>query len=149
MLEMPEIPDLAGNIWRKIREIPEKDRGLVRAALRFAMQNHESTQVRECLRSREIESQLDCELIIKRACRERMGFLTAEEIDVLAESEKYRLQMCLVRCGRSRFTCSAQDVKFMIEAIEKNGDYCRDVAIPAEDPIWEKLPWLAIGRVAA
>jgi hypothetical protein len=77
--------------------------------------------------------------VLENAATLNMGFLGQKEVDALASDEQLRLQPCLVRCNRCRFTAPAQDVKWLIECVEKNGDWCRDVSIPAGDPIWKKL----------
>jgi len=79
------------------------------------------------------------ELFLERSCREKMGFLREVDVDAIASDEQLRLQPCLVRCNRCRFTTPAQDVKWLIECVKKNGDWCRDVSVPANDPIWQKL----------
>lgn len=60
--------------------------------------------------------------------RHPFGFLTAEDMPELISLA--RLHPVLVRCGRCRFTCAAQDFAFVKESIEKNGDYIRDVSFP-------------------
>ena len=74
---------------------------------------------------------------LERICRENGGWLTESDVEALRLDPNHRLQSCLVRCGGCRFTAPAQDVKFLIECVEKNGDYVRDVCIPANDPIWK------------
>lgn len=77
--------------------------------------------------------------ILEDVCRNHMGWLTKEAVAAFASDMELRLQQCLVRCGRCRFTCPAQDVTYLIDCVEKNGDYVRDVCIPANDPIWKLL----------
>lgn len=77
--------------------------------------------------------------VLEDACRNRMGWLTKEDVQVLASDMELRLQWCLVRCGGCRFTCPAQDVEHLVHCVEAGGDYVRDVCIPAGDPIWKKL----------
>lgn len=60
--------------------------------------------------------------------RHPFGFLTAEDMPELIALA--RLHPVLVRCGRCRFTCAAQDFAFVKESVEKNGDYLRDVSFP-------------------
>lgn len=58
-------------------------------------------------------------------------WVTSQELPEL--TELHRLCQCLVRCGRCRFTAAAQDLPFLMGAIDKAGDYVRDVQIiPAE-----------------
>ncbi len=56
------------------------------------------------------------------------GFLTAADMPRLIELD--RLCPCLVRCGRGRFTCAAQDVAHFVMCVDRGGDYVRDVAFP-------------------
>lgn len=57
------------------------------------------------------------------------GFISHEDLSVLAVNESSRLFPVTVRCGRGRFLCGAQDAKWMMDAIEKAGDYVRDVSV--------------------
>jgi hypothetical protein len=54
-------------------------------------------------------------------------WLTKESLAKLADED--RLKQCLVRMSGCRFVAAAQDVKHIIDALELNGDYCRDVSI--------------------
>ena len=48
-----------------------------------------------------------------------------------------RLRPVLVRCGRGRFTCAAQDAEHFIAIIERDGsDYIRDVSLLSSDPVF-------------
>lgn len=59
------------------------------------------------------------------------GFLSMEDLRVIAKED--RLKMILVRMGNSRFLAHAQDVKWLIEIVQRDGkDYIRDVSLPAE-----------------
>lgn len=69
--------------------------------------------------------------ILRRAQVERMSFLTAEEVVLVAACEETRLFQLLVRCGGCRFVCAAQDVAHLIRCVEAGGDYVRDVSVPA------------------
>ena len=73
---------------------------------------------------------MDADKIIEKATKQ-FGFITQEDVNkVLASSPgKYRLRQVYVRCGAGRFTCALQDLDFMIESVEKNGTYIRDVAL--------------------
>jgi hypothetical protein len=67
--------------------------------------------------------------------RARHGFLTKEEVAVLATTSATRLTPVLVRCGGCRFTCPAQDVAHLIALVESGQDdghaeYVRDVSFP-------------------
>lgn len=70
--------------------------------------------------------------LLRRVRDTRCGFLIQSEVDWLAGCEAGRLVPLLVRCGRCRFVCPAQDVGFLIRAIVLAGDYARDVSLPAE-----------------
>ena len=67
--------------------------------------------------------------------RQRGGFLTEGDLEVLRRDERARLWPILVRCGGGRFTCPAQDVNHFVgiirESNEERGDYVRDVSLVA------------------
>lgn len=65
------------------------------------------------------------------AVRLRHGFLTAEEIAIIARLD--RLRPLLVRCGGVRFTCGAQYFETMEKMVTGAGDYIRDVSLPTSD----------------
>lgn len=67
---------------------------------------------------------------------DQCGFLTQDEVELLAGREDGRLVQVLVRCGGKRFVCAAQDAPGMIEAVEAAGDYVRDVSLPAGHTLW-------------
>tara|TARA_Y100001973_G_C5194638_1_gene333376 strand:+ start:1980 stop:2213 length:234 start_codon:yes stop_codon:yes gene_type:complete len=69
--------------------------------------------------------------MIQQKLIQQWGFITHGDMPLLIAHN--RLTQCLVRCGRSRFTCAAQDVDNMIEAIENAGDYVRDVAVTSHE----------------
>ena len=72
-------------------------------------------------------------LVMQRAKRERMGFLTKEDIEKIAHDPTTRLTLLLVRCGGGRFLAPAQDVQHFVDIVEANGgDYVRDVSVPVE-----------------
>lgn len=73
------------------------------------------------------------------AIRLQHGFLTDEQVASLAGRHSTRLTQVLVRCGGSRFTCSAQDAARLIAAVEASGDYVRDVSLPAGSPLWHRI----------
>lgn len=72
-------------------------------------------------------------------CIDQHGFLKQANVDALASDEQHRLQSCLIRFHGCRLTCPSQDVKRIITALEKDGDWCRDVSLPAGDPIWKRF----------
>lgn len=59
------------------------------------------------------------------------GFMTEEQAKQVEAVD--RLCPVLVRCGGCRFTCGVQYLSHLIECIEKNGDYVRDVSITAQE----------------
>jgi hypothetical protein len=60
------------------------------------------------------------------------GFLTADEVRLIAPINALRLMLLLVRCGNGRFLCPAQDVEHFVAIVTADGrDYVRDVSIPA------------------
>jgi hypothetical protein len=71
---------------------------------------------------------MDAHAIIAES-KKGYGFIGEKDLAVVAANMETRLTQCLVRCGRCRFLAPAQDVKFLIESVEKNGDYVRDVSI--------------------
>ena len=69
--------------------------------------------------------------MIQQKLIQQWGFITHGDMPLLIAHN--RLTQCSVRCGRARFTCAAQDVDTMIEAIENAGDYVRDVAVTSRE----------------
>ena len=75
---------------------------------------------------------------------ERMGFLTADDLAVIAADPVTRLTLVLVRCGGGRFLSPADQTKHFIDIIERDrkasandragfcGDYVRDVSLMAD-----------------
>lgn len=71
-------------------------------------------------------------LVANRAT-DKCGFVTKEDVAMIAACGATRLTMLLIRCGGGRFLAPAQDVDHFITAIEKSGDdYVRDVSFPAK-----------------
>ncbi len=88
-----------------------------------------------------VETKSTGRLIIAKARRDRMGYLTEAEVEEIANDPETRLTMLLVRCGSGRFLAPAQDVGHFIAIIETHGatpandpnrDYIRDVSLPAQ-----------------
>lgn len=69
-------------------------------------------------------------LELRQAVAARHGFLRPAEVEALAASDADRLTRILVRCGGCRFVAGAQDVAFLIRAVEAAGDYVRDCSLP-------------------
>lgn len=76
---------------------------------------------------------IDVGLCLQRARKEQLGYLTAEDVDGLARAPEGRLVQVLVRCGRCRYMCAAQDVAFLHDAISRAGDYVRDYSLPVHE----------------
>jgi len=71
------------------------------------------------------------EIQILKEIKNNGGFITHEsQIQFLMANHKesYRLKKVLVRCGGCRFTCGLQDFKHISEALERAGDYVRDIS---------------------
>lgn len=68
---------------------------------------------------------------VLEVARGNHGFLCADDVAVLAADDATRLVQLVVRCGGCRFVAAAQDVAFLIRAVEGAGDYVRDVSLPA------------------
>lgn len=62
------------------------------------------------------------------------GFLTEQEVVLLASCQESRLWLILVRTGAGRFLAPACCVKHFIDIITEHGrDYVRDMGFQAED----------------
>ncbi len=59
------------------------------------------------------------------------GFLDAATVAAVAGDPDTRLFPLLIRFGGFRAVVPANQVAGMIETVERGGDYCRDVSIPA------------------
>lgn len=78
---------------------------------------------------------------ISAAHRLTGGFLSSEEVKSIAADPVTRLFQLLVRCGRGRFICAAQDVEHFVAIITEHGnrpdsaetDYVRDVSLPTQE----------------
>ena len=70
--------------------------------------------------------------LIRAGLREKInarhGFVLEDDMPGLVKHA--RLLPLLVRCGGCRFTAPAQDVAWLIKAVEDAGDYVRDVSLP-------------------
>lgn len=58
----------------------------------------------------------------------RPGYFV-RDVDMPELIKLHRLCLLVARCGGCRFMCPAQDLAFLIKAIEKAGDYVRDVSV--------------------
>lgn len=48
----------------------------------------------------------------------------------IAACQVHRLTPLMARMGGCRFTAPARDVARIVAALERDGDYCRDVSVP-------------------
>jgi hypothetical protein len=72
---------------------------------------------------------------VLRVIKDNGGFMSSSDIEIVAHHD--RLRQLLVRCGNCRFLCAAQDTKWIMDIIQRDGqDYVRDVSLPTTDPIW-------------
>lgn len=71
--------------------------------------------------------------LVARVRQDQGGFLTQDDVKLLAGHPSSRLTQLLVRCGGCRFVCAAQDVAHLIALIESGSDdgpeYVRDVSV--------------------
>lgn len=68
-------------------------------------------------------------------CKKQMGFLTEEQLAVIARSDPAR--GVLIRFGACRKLVHACHVNEEIARTTKDGrDYLRDVSLPTTDPLW-------------
>lgn len=71
---------------------------------------------------------------VLQSARENCGFLSEEDVKVLAEVQPHR--QLLIRFNASRCLAPAILVLETIAQKEAAGDFVRDVSIPASDPLW-------------
>ena len=64
------------------------------------------------------------------------GCITSDLVGELTQHEEGRKLQVLVRCGGKRFVCPVDCLESMIAAVEADGDYVRDVSIPAGHTLW-------------
>jgi len=82
------------------------------------------------INSGDFEEVVDSLATVLNRAKSNHGFLTMQDIKVIAKED--RLKQILVRCGNCRFLAAAQDVKHLIDIIERDGkDHVRDVSLPA------------------
>ena len=62
--------------------------------------------------------------------KQQFGFVLKHDLEVL-EADMPSLPL-LIRCGAQRYVVQASQAKAKMEAVEKDGDYVRDVSIPAK-----------------
>lgn len=75
--------------------------------------------------------------VLQVVVRDRQGFLTKNDLEVIAAQDRHRL--ILVRCGCGRFLCPADNVQHFMNIIARDGqDYVRDISLPTSDAIWKQ-----------
>lgn len=77
---------------------------------------------------------------VLKALAERHGFLDERIVADLLYLGHGTLPV-LIRCGGHRFSCTVAQVPARMAAVEKSGDYVRDVSIPAGEP---GMRWKAV-----
>jgi len=82
---------------------------------------------------------------ILQKIREQYGFLTMEDRDNMLKVMSRFDGQVLVRCGAGRFLCGLRELPEQIAKVEADGDYVRDVSIPAAP---KPVDWLSIGYSA-
>jgi hypothetical protein len=71
------------------------------------------------------------------------SFITENDIEVLAKCEITRLLPVLIRFKGCRLTTAVQDCAHVIQALEAQRDFCRDVSIPVSGvEAWKKASQL-------
>jgi hypothetical protein len=73
----------------------------------------------------------DIDRLVATRAKLGCGFVSHEDVAAMTAHPAHRLVPLLVRCGGTRFVAPAQNVDTMIAAIERAGDYVRDVSFPA------------------
>jgi len=69
--------------------------------------------------------------VLSKVVNEQMGFLRSEDADVLVADMPDAL--VLIRTGANRYTCRMDQIEEVIEQIEDNNDYVRDVCFPSDN----------------
>ena len=80
------------------------------------------------------------------------GFITEHDADylLLEHGHVTRLLQVLVRCGGKRFNCALASLEDMTRAVEKDGDYIRDVSVrhcDLQEMVGEHIPHFGTERV--
>lgn len=75
---------------------------------------------------------LSVDMMIRRIRDTQAGFLTDREVATLARHPEGRSRLLLIRAHGCRCLAPAQDVAFLVDAINKAGGCVRDVSLPAE-----------------
>lgn len=68
---------------------------------------------------------------LSRILRDQHGFLRPRDVDVMRRHPALRLTPVLIRAHGCRCTAPAQDVDFLVKAIDAAGGVVRDCSLPA------------------
>ena len=83
------------------------------------------------IRSGKFEEIVDSLSQVLARAKTRDNFLTLNDVRVIAKNDPSK--MLLVRCGNCRFLAHADNIKWIIDIIERDGqEYVRDIAIPSK-----------------
>lgn len=71
----------------------------------------------------------------------QFGFVTSDDVAEIRRDLPNPALKVLVRCGSQRFVCPLNELEHRMATVEREGDYVRDVSIPAtpEPTDWFKL----------
>ena len=82
---------------------------------------------------------------LKRIAGEQMGFITSDDVVEIRKDVPNPGMQVLVRCGTNRFLCPLSELEHRMASVERDGDYVRDVSIPANP---KPRDWIALGYPA-
>lgn len=73
---------------------------------------------------------MDTKESVLERIKDNHGYLTSEDIEFLIENcfDEFRLENLIVKSERIICMVAIQYVKFLIESLEKNGDYVRQIS---------------------
>lgn len=74
--------------------------------------------------------------------RKQHGYLLPEDVAEIRKDICNPSMQILVRHGRGRFLCPLNELEWRLANVEREGDYVRDVCIPANP---KPLDWFALG----
>jgi hypothetical protein len=80
--------------------------------------------------------------VLKRIAGEQMGFITSADVVEIRKDLPNPDLTVLVRCGTNRFLCPLNELEHRMASVERDGDYVRDVSIPANP---KPHDWIAVG----
>lgn len=82
---------------------------------------------------------------IYHAIKARHGFMLEHEAKMLATVPEFRLMPVLARFSNCRFTCSAQDLDFMLGALDHSLSdtvYLRDLSVHEDELLRRYREWI-------